>query len=131
MSSTASRATSSTTAVKPSAAAARVAAARTAAKAQKPGVPKGKVPQAGGSKKDVDAGASSSGSAEANRASENGASNYNETESMAKAEKPATPTNQVHETLNKNINTGNFPGSGENIIEVEPLVNGVIEAEHS
>ena len=51
---------------------------------------------------------------------------------MAKAEDTEpTPVNQVHETINKNINTGDSLGSGEQNIEVEPRVNGVTESEHS
>jgi len=131
-SSTASRAASSTTAVKPSAAAARVAAARAAAKAQKPGASKVKVPQAGGSKKEVDAGASNGVSADANGAPEKVANDSNETDTNVKSGNPVpTPSNEVHETVNKNIITGDSPGSGEQVIEVEPHVNGVAESEHS
>jgi len=42
-----------------------------------------------------------------------------------------TPTDQVLETVNKNVNSGESPDPGENNLEVKSTVNGVKESEHS
>jgi len=71
-------------------------------------------------------------SADANGAPEKVANDSNETDTNVKSGNPVpTPSNEVHETVNKNIITGDSPGSGEQVIEVEPHVNGVAESEHS
>jgi len=126
-SSTASRAVTSTTAVKPSAAAARVAAARAAAKSSKP-IPKGKIPS--GTKKEVNKNETNTEDGKPNGTEENDA--IISTDTSANADNvDLTPTDQVLETVNKNVNSGESPDPGENNLEVKSTVNGVKESEHS
>jgi len=134
-STTASRAAASTTAVKPTAAASRVAAARAAAKAQKPGTAKAKVPPANEKSALKKSAEKLENKAENGVGSEtNGASENNTDPSLkttAEAVNPE-PAEAVLETINKNVVTGEeVPGSGENVAEVEPHLNGVTEPEQS
>jgi len=131
-SATASRSATST-AVKPSAAAERVAKARAAAKAAKPGV--GKVKAAGvnstptSGKKEPEKKVDTSLPAEV--VETNGApSLISEDAAAIKAETSVT-TDEVHETINKNVATGDVnPGSGEQATEEDgPHLNGVSEVE--
>lgn len=133
-SSTASRAANSTTAVKPTAAAARVAAARAAAKVQKSGAAKAKVPQTSEtvqtqkSTNITEKKAENGDTVELNGVSEN----TPEASVNAEGGDSIVPTEVVHETINKNVVTGEeIPGSGENVTKDEPHLNGVTEVEQS
>merc|ERR1712025_358122 len=100
MGSTASRAVTSTTAVKPSAAAARVAAARAAAKSSKP-IPKGKAPS--GTKKEVNKNETNIEDGKPNGTEENEAIISPDTTANAD-NVDLISTDQVLETVNKNVN---------------------------
>jgi len=134
-STTASRAAASTTAVKPTAAASRVAAARAAAKAQKPGTVKAKVPPTNEksalkkSAEKLENKVENGVESETNVAAEINTDDSPKT--TAEAVNPE-PADAVLETINKNVVTGEeIPGSGENVAEVEPHINGITEPEQS
>jgi len=128
-STTAGRAATST-AVKPTAAAERVAKARAAAKAAKPGATKVKASGPGTTP--------TAGKKEPEKKIENGETNLasdsiSEIASNTIESEKNEPTDEVHETINNNVLTGDVnSGSGEQVTEEDgPHLNGVSEIEQA
>eukprot|EP00092_Neocalanus_flemingeri_P027446 GFUD01029767.1.p1 GENE.GFUD01029767.1~~GFUD01029767.1.p1 ORF type:complete len:1184 (-),score=323.29 GFUD01029767.1:921-4472(-) len=124
-SATAGRAATST-AVKPTPAAARVAAARAAAKAQKPGAVKAKVPSTAGSPST----AKKSGEKTENKTQNGDTTGTNGGTPDIVDDNPVEsgnnePAEEVLETINKNVVTGEETEAGEQVTEEDrPHLNG-------